>query len=140
MGWLIVRTEPVESRLNMNAVKKLREYEELLRNAAEAEIAVKLFKMQLNLEIHEPKQPNASDLNQYLLDNATWLTEQEISFLQRPNHSPTEVAERLDSSVSTVKRMCDNGKLSHTKKNGRYRIDSLSVMEFLDNAKTKKTT
>ena len=122
----------------MNTLGKLKEYEQLLKQAAEAEIAIKLFKMRVNLESQKPQKRGSEDLSQYLLENGSWLTDKEIQFLQQPHHSPAAVARRMDVSRQTVTRLCDSGDLPHTKQNGRYRIDSLGVMEYLDNAKTKE--
>ena len=118
-------------------LSQLREYERLLKQAADAKIAVQLFEMRLRIERNTPPRPETSKLSRYLLENVNWLTEEEIEFLQLPSHSPAEVAKRMDCSNSTVKRLCDSGRLPFTKtESGRYRIDSLAVMEHLDRVKT----
>ena len=120
--------------------KYLEELERLETNVALAKVALRMHKARRTVNDKSPPSRPRVEASQYIIDNAGWLTEEEIEFLQQPNHSPKAVAERLDMSESTVKRMCEKGQLSHSKPNGRYRIESVSVMEYLDHAKTEKKT
>ena len=123
----------------MSNLARLQEFKSLLEDVARAEIALKVFEKRIEIENQAPVKPRI-EASQYIIDNAGWLTDDEIEFLQQPNHSPKAVADRLDMSESTVKRMCEKGQLSYSKPNGRYRIESVSVMEYLDNAKTSTKT